>query len=252
MDFKQIHQQNSPLLLCNVWDVKSAQIAKELNFKAIGTSSSAIATMLGYSDGEEISFNELKYIVSRISQTVNIPLSVDLEAGYNKDPFEIADNIIMLSELGVVGVNIEDSLVNDKRLLVDAKKFSKKLNDICTKLNAFKKDVFLNIRTDTFLLGCAKPIKETIERTSRYKDAGADGIFVPCIEQINDIKAVISKIELPLNVMCMPKLPNFEILKNIGVKRISMGGFVYNQQSKNIKNQLQKIQSINSFNCLFE
>ena len=108
MNFKNLHEKETPLLICNVWDVESAKIAQQLNFKAIGTSSGAIATMLGYKDGEEISFNELEYIVGRITKTTNIPLTVDLEAGYSREPNKIVEHIKRFEQLGVVGVNIED------------------------------------------------------------------------------------------------------------------------------------------------
>lgn len=86
-------------------------------FDAIGTSSAAIAHMLGYKDGEEISFSELKYIVKRIIANISIPLSVDLEGGYGRKASEIVGNIEQLSDLGVAGINIEDSLVNKDREL---------------------------------------------------------------------------------------------------------------------------------------
>lgn len=54
MEFKNLHNQDNPLLICNVWDAKSAQIAERLGFQAIGTSSAAIAAMLGYEDGENM------------------------------------------------------------------------------------------------------------------------------------------------------------------------------------------------------
>ena len=62
MTFKELHQQETPLLICNVWDVASAKTAEKLGFKAIGTSSAAIATLLGYDDGENMSFEELYYV----------------------------------------------------------------------------------------------------------------------------------------------------------------------------------------------
>lgn len=251
MNFAKRHTQNSPLLLCNVWDVKSAQIAQQLNFKAIGTSSSAIASMLGFKDGEEISFNELKYIVNRIIQTVNLPLTVDLEAGYSRDALEVADNIKTLIDMGVVGINIEDSLVKNGRELIDAKTFSSFLKAVNAKLGSLKKSIFINVRTDTFLLNHPNAVNETIERANEYQQVGADGIFVPCIENTNDIETIVANTELPLNVMCMPNLPSFKSLKSIGVKRISMGGFVYNKMIKQMEQELQNVITEQSFNNLF-
>lgn len=250
MNFKKMDLQNKHILLCNVWDVPSAQAAEKNNYKAIGTSSGAIASMLGYEDGEEMSFSELEYIVGRIVASVKLPLSVDLEAGYSRDPDEIVSNIQKLVKLGVVGINIEDSLViNGKRELVDAEKFSELLRIICSKIDD---SVFINVRTDTFLLACPNPVEQTILRASIYKDAGADGLFVPCIVKASDIKAVIKEINLPLNVMCMPGLPEFQVLEELGVKRISMGNFVFNKMVDQLQIELGKIRNESSFSSLFK
>lgn len=93
MDFNALHQQNQPLLLANVWDASSAQAAQQAGYQALGSSSAAIAAMLGYEDGEEMSFDELFYVVSRIKTVSELPLSVDLEAGYSATTSHIIDNI---------------------------------------------------------------------------------------------------------------------------------------------------------------
>lgn len=244
---------SSPLLLCNVWDVTSAKIAEQLGYECIGTSSGAIAAMLGYPDGEYMSFKELYNMVERIINSVNIPLSVDLEAGYSRNAKEVAQHIKTLQQLGVVGVNLEDSLIiNDKRALLDAQKFSGFLYQIIQLLSPFDEDFFINIRTDTFLLASANATKETIFRATLYKKAGAHGLFVPCIESAEDIQTIAQAIDLPLNVMCMPNLPGFETLKHSGVERISMGNFVFNRLEKHLAHELKTIQLQQSFQNLFQ
>jgi len=251
MNFKELHRQESPLIICNVWDVASAKAAQNLNFQAIGTSSGAIASMLGYRDGEEISFSELAYIVERITKTVNLPLTVDLEAGYSQNPVEIAHNILRLSKLGVVGVNLEDSLVDGNRTIVEADDFSILLGNVCSILARQTQEVFINVRTDTFLLGVPNAVQETIKRAHLYQKAGAGGLFVPCIEKEEDIKSIINEINLPLNVMCMPNLPAFGVLEKLGVKRISMGGFVFKKTNQLLEKELGYIIQNNSFKNLF-
>ena len=116
--FTQLHYQESPLLLGNVWDAHSAVIAQEAGFQALGTSSHAIAFSLGYKDGEEIPFDELLFMVERIMQVATIPVSVDFESGYSEKPKKVAKKVRKLTELGVVGINLEDSQVlNGKRQL---------------------------------------------------------------------------------------------------------------------------------------
>ena len=91
--FKDLHRKNHPLVICNVWDVSSALIAKQKGFEAIGTSSAAIAKMLGKEDGENVSFGELVLIVTAISEQSSLPLTVDIESGYGSSPEVIAKNI---------------------------------------------------------------------------------------------------------------------------------------------------------------
>ncbi|MEL7220609.1 MAG: isocitrate lyase/phosphoenolpyruvate mutase family protein [Bacteroidota bacterium] len=251
MNFNQLHAQGSPLLICNVWDVASAKTAQKLNFKAIGTSSGAMANMLGYQDGEEMSLGELVYMVERITQSVNLPLTVDLEAGYSRTPTEIAEHIIQLAHLGVVGVNLEDSIVNEKRELVAAASFAKLLQEVATIVKQHQSSIFINVRTDTFLLNIPNKLEETLARGHIYEQAGADGLFVPCVENEKDINTIIQGTILPLNVMCMPALPDFNTLAALGVRRISMGNFVFNHINHQLKKTLKDILHHHSFQNLF-
>ncbi len=251
MTFKKLHNQNDPLLICNVWDVASAKIAEKLAFQAIGTSSAAIATMLGYEDGENMSFSELNYLVKRIMANTKLPLTVDLESGYSREPSEIAAHIKRLADLGVVGINIEDSIVNKKRTLLNAQEFAKTISTIKSELKKDNIDIFLNVRTDAFLLGHLNAVDETKKRLQFFEEAGADGIFIPGIEKEDDIKKITESTKLPINVMCMPNLPNFEKLRKLGVKRISMGNFLFDYVNNNFERTLSEIVHSQSFNPIF-
>lgn len=105
MNFQALHHQTQPLLIANVWDVCSAQDAKRAEYQALGTSSAAIAAMFGYEDDENKNFEELLFVVSRICATVDLPLNVDLEAGFGDTPQQVVDNIQLLAHLGVEGSN---------------------------------------------------------------------------------------------------------------------------------------------------
>lgn len=250
--FETFHQQESPILLCNVWDVPSAKLAEKLQFKAIGTSSGAIAQMLGYRDGEEISFAELAYIVKRIVANVQTPLTVDLEAGYSRKPRLIAEHIKQLIDLGIVGINIEDSLVDQKRYLLGADVFASHLEAVIKELGDHARHIFINVRTDTFLLGHSEALEETLVRAGLYHQVGADGLFVPTIQKEEDIQAVVRESKLPVNVMCMSSLPDFATLKAIGVKRISMGNFLHSYLLKQMEQSLQQIITTGEFKPLFQ
>lgn len=251
MNFTTLHQQETPLLIANVWDVPSAEIAEQLGFKAIATSSAAIASIFGYNDGEELTFSELEYMVKKLISNTTVPLSVDIEAGYSDDPKMIAENIKKLVQLGVVGINIEDSIVKDNRELVDAEKFKQLLAEIKNVLLKDELDVFINVRIDTFLLQIPNAISETKKRIDLYKTTSVNGFFLPCIEDVDAIKEIVNYTDLPINVMCMPNLPNFEVLKNLGVKRISMGKFLFDKMYQNFKEIENNILVDQSFKSIF-
>lgn len=252
MNFKELHQQTTPLLIANVWDVPSALLAERLNFKALGTSSAAIAHMLGYQDGEQLSFKELKYIVERIIHQIKTPLSVDIEGGYSRDPAVVAEHIKQLAALGVVGVNLEDSIVQEgKRALVAANEFAEKLSKMKELLVQAQISVFLNIRTDTFLLKAPQLLAATNARVNLYEKAGADGIFIPGITAQEDIIEILKTTTLPLNVLGLPALPNFAALQDLGVKRISIGNFLQEFMHEQYTQKLTQILTEQSFQSVF-
>lgn len=111
MDFFALHRQIRPLIIANVWDAMSARAAWQAGYSAIGTSSAAIAAMLGYSDGENMSFDELLFIVRRLKAVCPLPLTVDMETGYGRSTGQVIENLVSLATEGVVGVNLEDSVL---------------------------------------------------------------------------------------------------------------------------------------------
>lgn len=253
MNFVQLHQQAEPLLLANVWDAASARAAKSAGYAVIGTSSAAIADMLGYADGEGVSFAELETLIARLRAATDLPLTVDVEAGYGETARVVVNNLLKLADMGVVGVNLEDSVVrNGFRELLDTETFARRLGDIRAGLREAGVELFLNVRTDTFLLGLANALTETVARGRRYAASGADGLFVPCVTDEADIATIVDSVSLPLNVMCMPNLPSFESLTALGVKRISMGNFLYSRVQQTLQQLFAAVRDEKSFQTVFD
>jgi 2-methylisocitrate lyase-like PEP mutase family enzyme len=227
--FKQLHQNSTPFLLGNIWDVNSARIFEANGYKAIGVSSQALANSLGYEDGENLPFNILLQVAKRVVEVVNIPFSVDMEGGYSRTVAGILENIEKLHDVGVVGINLEDTIPGNTRQFQPVGEFQKTLSAVSDHIRRNNLKLFVNVRTDGFLLGMPTALTETLTRIKSYENAGVDGIFVPCITDRDDIKEVVKATHLPINVMCMPNLPDFEALGSLGVKRMSMGPFLFNK-----------------------
>jgi len=241
--FFQLHHQKEPFIIANAWNVKSAKLIEDNGYNAIATSSGAISNSLGYEDGEKIPFNELLYVVQRIKSCTSIPLSVDFERGYTNDLTELNDHIQKLIDVGVVGINLEDSQGEEIYL--------KKLSSIKSYLVKTNQQLFINARTDGFLQKIDSPLERTLKRAKLYKDAGADGLFVTGVQDTAIIKEITANVTLPVNVVGGPKLPSVKILSDCGVKRISMAVFLYNAAYKQLEKVVREVKAEQSFAPLF-
>jgi 2-methylisocitrate lyase-like PEP mutase family enzyme len=250
--FHRLHSNTQPLLIGNVWDAHSARMFEQHGFKAVATSSAAFANTFGYEDGEQLPFDLLVQIAKRIAEVISIPLSVDIEGGFARDGKQIAKHIECLHDVGVVGINIEDSLPGKPRTMQPTEDFARVLTEIVNHLSKKNIGVFINVRTDGFLQGLTNALSETTSRIKVYAATGAHGIFVPCITNPDDIRQVVAATQLPINVMCMPQLPSFTKLQALGVKRISMGNFLHQHLTKAFVTTLKNIEKDQSFNSLFE
>jgi 2-methylisocitrate lyase-like PEP mutase family enzyme len=249
--FKQLHQDSAPFLLGNIWDVNSARIFEANHYKAIGISSHALSNSFGYEDGENLPFALLVQVAKRVVEVVKVPFTVDIEAGFSPTTEGIIENISKLHDIGVAGINIEDTLPGITRQFQAAGKFEKNLSAISDHISRNNLQIFINVRTDGFLLGMPTALEETLNRIKVYEGAGADGIFVPCITKSSDIQAVTIATTLPVNVMCMPDLPGFAELGSLGVKRISMGPFLFNKVHECAAKLASTVKSDQNFSSLF-
>src|SRR5579871_5048572 len=127
--FHGLHRKGDPLVLFNAWDVATAKtIAKAA--PAIATSSGAVASALGYADGENVPFDVVTGLVSRMTASVSIPVSIDLEAGYGDTPDAAAKSATQILKAGAIGINIEDGLSDGKRQLVSPERHAAKIKTV--------------------------------------------------------------------------------------------------------------------------
>jgi len=180
-DISRSSQEGDPLILFNAWDVATGEaIAK--TFPAVATSSAAVASALGYADGEDVPLNMVIGLVARMTAAVSVPVSIDLEAGYGDTPEAAAGSVTEVLKAGAIGINIEDGLSGGKRQLVGLEQHAAKIKAVRDAAQKLGIRLFINARTDPFLLKFGSPdecLNEAVKRAKAYADAGADGIFVP-------------------------------------------------------------------------
>src|SRR2546429_3445762 len=117
--FRRFHHEAPLLVLPNVWDAASARIVAQAGFPAIATTSSGVATALGYSDGQQISREMMIDAIARITRVVECPVTADIEAGFGDFIEEVLQTIKAVIMTGGVGFKIENSLQQQEKTLVD-------------------------------------------------------------------------------------------------------------------------------------
>jgi|SRR5580704_16463255 2-methylisocitrate lyase-like PEP mutase family enzyme len=218
--FRDLHGKGRLLILPNAWDAASARVVEECGAAAIATSSAAVAWAHGYADGEAVSSNCLLDAVREIIRVVQAPVSVDSETGYSSDPEQVAAFVVQLIEAGAAGMNIEDGTLPPDLL-------ARKIAAIRERVAALGSDFFVNARIDVYLKKLTTPekaIDEALARSRLYRDAGADGIFLPGTYDLEVLGRIAMEIDLPLNALAMSRdMPPVAELKRSGVRRISAG-----------------------------
>ncbi|HYF29627.1 MAG TPA: isocitrate lyase/phosphoenolpyruvate mutase family protein [Chitinophagaceae bacterium] len=245
--FFELHKGPELLLIGNVWDAASAQLFERAGYKALATSSAALAETLGYEDGEHLPFELLLQTIQRILNRVSVPLSVDMERGYSSSIQGIIENVARLYDLGVVGMNIEDSVRDGGRSLQPMEDFSRMLDELSNHLARTNRKFFINARTDAFLTGHSSPLPETIKRAHAYENAGANGLFVPFAAEPEDIKAIVQSTSLPVHLLYYQKLPTYKELLQLGVRRVSQGTALYRSMMAGLEKHIRAIQEQQAF-----
>ncbi len=241
---KRLHVKGSPLILFNAWDAGSALAIQDSGAKVIGTSSWAVAAAHGFGDGEILPFDLVLANLKRIIANVSIPVTIDVEGGYGKNPHEVQETILQIIEAGAAGINIEDQIIGANALYA--------VEDQCARIVAARKaaeqaaiPIFINARTDIFFQVDATQhndthVQEAIRRACSYAEAGASGFFAPGLRNLNYIKKLCASSPIPVNVMMQPHMPSPIELAAIGVSRISYGPLPYLQAMHTVQDACRR------------
>lgn len=221
-DFLALHQ-GPGFVLPNAWDPGSARILEQVGFPALATTSAGIAFALGRPDASIDGDTMLEH-VARIASSVGVPVTADLEAGYGGSPDDVARTVARVAELGVVGANLEDQ-IDGALFEVDVAAARIAAARAAAPAGTF----VINARTDTYFgAGAGDVFAETIERATRYVDAGADCVFVPGVDDADTIRRLAAEIPAPLNIVAglTATMTDAPTLFSLGVKRVSLGGSI--------------------------
>ncbi|WP_030953100.1 isocitrate lyase/PEP mutase family protein [Streptomyces sp. NRRL S-481] len=212
--FADLHRADEPLLLPNAWDCASARILAARGYRAIATTSLGVAAVAGLPDAVAATREETLRLAFALGSGPFL-LSVDAEEGFSEDADEVAEFARELYAVGVAGINLEDGCGPVDRL--------------AAKITAVKRaapGLFVNARTDTYWRR-EGDAAETLARLDAYRQAGADGVFVPGLTDLRVIATLVRRLDIPLNVLYSPGGPSIAHLAEAGVRRISVGSLLY-------------------------
>lgn len=225
--FYQLHHSGKMLVLPNIWDSLGAQLLESLHYPAIATASASMAFTNGYNDGENLPFNDFLTLLTRIVNSVTIPVTADIESGYATNDKELKENIKQLISTGIVGINIEDTDKKTNTLIateIQANRI-RIIKDVSAEMGI---SLFINARTDVYIHEkefetAESKLEETIKRGLAYKNAGANCFYPIVMRQEHDIKKTIEQLQMPVNILTLPGVPELNTLNEMGLARVSLG-----------------------------
>ena len=254
--FYNLHHSGKLLILPNIWECLGANLLESLLYPAIATASASVAFTNGYDDGQRISFDSVLALLKKIVSSVSIPVSADIESGFAENDLQLEENTKQLLATGIVGINIEDTDKETNSILP--------VETQCEKIKLIKKvsqavgvPLFVNARADVYLRGKdfdtpESKFEEALKRGRAYKAAGADCFYPIGMTRQEDIKRMVKQLQMPVNVITIPGIPELNVLNEIGVARVSLGPSFLKIAIKAMKNLALKLQNLEGLSDITE
>jgi 2-methylisocitrate lyase-like PEP mutase family enzyme len=244
---RSLHRPGDPLLLPNAWDVATARAVVAAGYPVVATTSGGVAGTLGYEDHEAAPADEMLAAAARIARSVEVPVTVDAEAGYGMEP---ADLVEALRRAGVAGCNLEDTDYAAGGGFRDQDQQAEYLRAVRQAASEAGYPLVINARVDLFLwplLAGAGPgtqgelVPEALRRAGAYLEAGADCVYPIALWEMDALRHFSSEVGGPWNVVRLPQTPSLAELAQLDVARVSWGPFLYRDAMARFEEQLASL-----------
>jgi 2-methylisocitrate lyase-like PEP mutase family enzyme len=220
--FRALHQRDEAFIIPNPWDAGTAHLLTTLGFEALATTSAGFAFSTGHRDNCVSRESVIAHVAALVTAT-DLPVSADLENGFGDAPERVAETIRLAAAAGVVGGSIEDATMRTDAPIYDLSTAVDRIAAAVVAARALSFPFTLTARAENYLHG-RPDLKDTIKRLQAYQQAGADVLFAPGLTRKEDIAAVLSSVDRPLNVIAVPGMElSVANLSKMGVRRVSVG-----------------------------
>jgi 2-methylisocitrate lyase-like PEP mutase family enzyme len=243
---RSLQRPGAPLLLPNAWDVATARAVVAAGFPVVATTSGGVAPTLGYEDHEGAPAEEMLAAAARIARGVDVPVTVDAEAGYGMEPDEL---VAALRSAGAAGCNLEDT-DHSAGSLRDPQRHAEWLRAVRQAASEDGYGLVINARVDVFLgpwLAGAGPgtqeelVPEALRRANAYLDAGVDSVYPIALWEEDALRRFISEVRGPVNVLHLPHGPSLAELAALGVARVSWAVLLYREAMGRFEERLASL-----------
>jgi 2-methylisocitrate lyase-like PEP mutase family enzyme len=230
-ELRSLHVPGSPLVLPNAWDVATAKATVAAGFPVVATTSAGVAATLGYEDHEGAPARKMLDAAARIARAVDVPVTIDAEAGYGMEPEAL---VAMLANAGAAGCNLEDT-DHARGELRDAAGQAAMLRAVRAAASDRGYPLVINARIDVFLpdvlAGSGRPqgelVPDALDRAQAYLDAGADCVFPIALWERDALQTFVSRAAGPVNALKIPPAPSVAELAGFGVARVSYASLLH-------------------------
>ena len=223
--FRALHERPGAFVIPNPWDAGTARLLASLGFEALATTSLGLANSLGRVDGTNaVSRAEVIENCRVIAAATDLPVNADLENGYADEPRAAAEMIRLAAGAGISGGSIEDATGDPARPIYDFDLAVERVHAAVEVARALPVPFLLTARAENLLFG--RDLDDAIRRLQAFERVGADVLYAPGVRDLPAIRAVVSAVGKPVNVVMSAADPDLTVaqLVEAGVKRISVGG----------------------------
>ncbi|WP_038488892.1 isocitrate lyase/PEP mutase family protein [Collimonas arenae] len=222
--FQQLHGREGAFIIPNPWDIGSARLLALLGFEALASTSAGYAFSRGLQDGA-IGREQMMTHLTELAAATDLPLSADLENGFGDAPEIVAETIRLAALTGIVGGSIEDASGQRDAPIYPLELAVERVRAAVEAVAELDFPFMLTARAENYLHG-RSDLTDTIKRLQAYQDAGADVLYAPGLKTREEITAIVSALDKPVNVVMGLQGVQLSLkeLAQIGVKRVSVGG----------------------------